>query len=156
MKWLSSQALSASDKSARPTTRMPAGVLVGHQRVGGGPDGVQLVDRAHAVVGRRGDAGPDLAAQAGHPDHVEFVQVAGRDGKITQPLQQRVFRVVGLLDDAGVEGQPRQLAVDETGAAVHRAVARGFRAGGGAGTVGGLPGFAVRTDRNDLLHGRGF
>src|SRR4051794_41456509 len=54
-----------------------------------------------------------LAFEAGHPDHVEFVEVARRDRQEAQPLQQRVPLVLGLRQDALVEGEPGQLAIDE-------------------------------------------
>ncbi len=64
------------------------------------------------AVGRAGDlAGLDLLAQAGDPDLEELVEVAGEDGQELDPLEQRVALVARLVQDAGVELEPGQLAV---------------------------------------------
>ena len=66
-----------------------------------------------APVGRAGDlAGLDLLAQAGDADLEELVEVAGEDGQELDPLEQRVALVARLVEDAGVELEPRQLAVE--------------------------------------------
>ena len=44
-----------------------------------------------------------------HPDHEEFVQVAGKDGDELQPLQQGHGLVPGLLQHPAVEPEPAQL-----------------------------------------------
>ena len=49
----------------------------------------------------------------GHPDHVELVEVAGEDREEPRPLQQRDVGVLGQLEHALVERQPRDLAVGE-------------------------------------------
>ena len=53
-----------------------------------------------------------MCLQAGDADHEEFVQVVGGNRQETQPLEQRVMIVAGLFQDAPVEGQPAQLAVE--------------------------------------------
>ena len=64
-------------------------------------------------VGRAGDlAGLDLLAQAGDADLEELVEVAGEDGQELHPLEQRIALVARLVQDAGVELEPRQLAVE--------------------------------------------
>ena len=73
------------------------------------------------------DAGEHLAFEAGDADHVEFVEVVGRDRQEAQPLEQRMARVVGLGEHALVEGQPGQLAIDEP---LRRASIDGFVASG--------------------------
>src|SRR3712207_8029033 len=52
------------------------------------------------------------ALQAGDADHVELVEVAGEDRQELHPLQQGEGVVLRQLEHAGVEVQPRQLAVD--------------------------------------------
>ena len=65
------------------------------------------------AVGRAGDlAGLDLLAQAGDADLEELVEVAGEDGQELDPLEQRVALVARLVEHAGVELEPGQLAVD--------------------------------------------
>ena len=66
-----------------------------------------------APIGRTGDlAGLDLLAQAGDADLEELIEVAGEDGQELHPLEQRIALVAGLVQDARVELEPRQLAVD--------------------------------------------
>ena len=80
----------------------------------------RLMDRVELLAGVSPswlgvvDAGVDLAAQARDADHVEFVEVVGRDRQEAQPLEQRMAAVVGLFQHPLVERQPGQLAVDET------------------------------------------
>ena len=65
------------------------------------------------AVGRAGDlARLDLLLQAGDADLEELVEVAGEDGQELDPLEQRVALVARLVQDARVELEPRQLAVD--------------------------------------------
>ena len=49
----------------------------------------------------------------GHADHEELVQVRAEDGEELDPLQQRHAGILRLVEDAPVELQPRQLAIDE-------------------------------------------
>jgi len=65
-----------------------------------------------AVRADLGDAAAHLLTQAGDAHGIEFVEVAGRDRDEAQPLEQRM--ALGLLEDAGVELQPAELAVEET------------------------------------------
>ena len=58
------------------------------------------------------DLGFDLLLEARDPDHEELVEVRPVDRDEFEPLEQRVARVEGLLEDPVVERQPRQLAVD--------------------------------------------
>ena len=57
--------------------------------------------------------GVDSALQRGHAHHEELVQVRAEDREELHPLQQRHARILGLLEHAPVELEPRQLAVDE-------------------------------------------
>ena len=95
------------------------GLLVAHQLAAAPGDGGQLLGRRQAVGAGDGDAGPDLAAQAGDAHHVEFVEVVGGDRQEAQPLEQRVVRVAGLVQHALIEGEPGQLAIDEAVGRVH-------------------------------------
>ncbi len=69
------------------------------------------------VFGQDAHAFAHLALQAGDAHHVEFIEIVGRDRQEAQALKQRMARIFGLFDDALVEGQPRQFAVDVKGAA---------------------------------------
>jgi hypothetical protein len=92
----------------------PARLLVAGQGRHRLVDAGELLRRRQAVGALGGDAGPDLTAQARHPDHEELVEIVGRNRQKTQALQQRVARILRLLQDAPVEVQPGQLAIDET------------------------------------------
>ena len=81
------------------------------------------------AVGRAGDlAGLDLLAQAGDADLEELVEVAREDGQELDPLEQRVALVARLVEHAGVELEPRQLAVEVGERAPSAGVARRGRA----------------------------
>ena len=98
-------------------------------------DGRQLLVGGPAV-GRAGDlAGLDLLAQAGDPDLEELVEVAREDGQELDPLEQRVALVARLVQDARVELEPRQLAVEvgEASAFGARGAARAWRDRGSCG-----------------------
>ncbi len=64
------------------------------------------------VLTRVLDARVDLIAQPGHAHHVELVEVGRVDRAELDPLQQRRALVLGELQHAVVEVQPRALAVD--------------------------------------------
>ena len=53
------------------------------------------------------------ADQPGDADRVELVEVGGADRDEAQPLQQRMARVLRLLQHTRVEVEPGQFAVDE-------------------------------------------
>ena len=91
----------------------PAALDVVHHPLGPDADGVELLLRAHAVRRQRLALGTELPQQRRHPDHEELVQVGRDDGEELHPLEQRVAFVLGLQQDALVELQPAQLAVDE-------------------------------------------
>jgi len=55
----------------------------------------------------------ELLLEAGDADHEEFVEVRAGDGEELQPLQGGDARIEALLEHALVEGQPRELAIDE-------------------------------------------
>ncbi len=93
-------------------------LLVGQQQFGALLDGGQLLRRGAAIGRDQGGACLRLPDQRGDADRVELVEVGCADRQEAQPLQQRVARVLRLLQDAVVEIQPGQLAVDETFRAV--------------------------------------
>ena len=66
------------------------------------------------VVAQHGRAVGQHVDEARHADHVEFVEVGGRNRQEAHPLEQRMAGVAGLLQDARVEREPRKLAIDET------------------------------------------
>ena len=58
-------------------------------------------------------AGGDETLEAGHPHHEELVQVRAEDRKELDPLEERHRFVLGFLEHAAVELEPRQLAIDQ-------------------------------------------
>ena len=93
--------------------RLPAPLLIVHEGAGPDRDGRELFGRGHAVLARGGDAGLDLAVQAGDPHHVELVEVGSGDGEEAHPLQQGHARIPRFLEHPLVEREPGELAVDE-------------------------------------------
>ena len=75
-------------------------------------DAGQLLARGEPVRAAHLQAGLVAALQPGDADHVELVQVAREDRQELGPLQQRLAGVLGQREHAGVEVQPRQLAVE--------------------------------------------
>src|SRR5262245_8734104 len=86
-------------------------------------DGGERLSRAQAV----GPGGPvartDPAPKASDTHHEELVEVRAHDRQELDALEQRNRRVFRFLENATVELEPRQLAVDE-GVAVHALDAR--------------------------------
>jgi hypothetical protein len=76
-------------------------------------DLLQHLPRGQAVGTGHGDARVDLAPDARHPDHEELIEIAGDDAEELHPLQQGIRRVLRLLQDALVEGDPGEFAVEE-------------------------------------------
>ena len=84
-----------------------------HQCARRTPDLLEDLTRHQAGGRAHGHARRDPALQAGHPDHEELVEVRGEDLQVADPLEQRQGVVLGQLEHAGVEVQPRELAVQE-------------------------------------------
>jgi hypothetical protein len=82
-------------------------VLTGLQAAGQHVTGVEPARR------RERHAGGDAPLEAGDPHHEELVEVAREDGHEAYALEQGERLVLGQLQHAGVEGDPRQLAIEE-------------------------------------------
>ena len=87
--------------------------LLALQLVGALPDVLEHLARRVAAGRPDGDAGGDAPLEAGHADHEELVEVAGEDGEELGPLEDGQLVVLGELEHPLVEGQPRQLTVEE-------------------------------------------
>ena len=124
------QALAGQDDDARLlhllAQRVPDALLRAHQAARVGVDQGQLFRRCQAVIRGRGAALAHQFAQAGHADGVELVQVRGADRHEAQALQQRHARIARLVQDAPVERQPGQLAVEEPCGAFGNALGQGL------------------------------
>ena len=100
--------------------RRKARLLVAAEAGGEAVDLDQLLDRRQPVLAHLRDTGGDLAVQAGHPHHVELVEVGGRDRQEAQALEQRVAGILRLFQNAPIELQPGQLAIVEASGALGR------------------------------------
>jgi hypothetical protein len=72
------------------------------------------IERCATHVRRHGDAGGDAALEARDAHHEELVEVAREDREEVGALEQRQRVVLGELEHALVEREPRQLAVEES------------------------------------------
>ena len=88
-------------------------VLFADQRMGLARDAAKGLERRQAVGAASVAAELDLLLDARDPDLKELVEIGGNDAEETQSLQQRYPLVGHLSQYAPVEGQGRQLAVDE-------------------------------------------
>ncbi len=93
---------------ALPELRLPSrqlrdACLDARERLGGG----------EAVGGALGKSCRLLIEEAGDAHHEELVQVRREDGAELDPLEQRLRLVPGEVEDARVELDPRQLAVEK-------------------------------------------
>ena len=111
------QVVPAQDADAL-VLQLRADVVEEHPRVRVGDrlaasrDARQLLPRGEAVGAADGQARLVAALEPGDADHVELVEVRGEDREELGPLQQRLARVLGQREHAGVEVEPRQLAVE--------------------------------------------
>ena len=87
-------------------------VLLLDERVHALRHGRQRLSRGQPVGRGALVSRPDPLLQVRHPDHEELVQVRAEDRQELDALQQRKRRILGLLQHAAVEIEPRQLAVD--------------------------------------------
>ena len=95
--------------------RQPGDLLVRHQLAGPLADRVELLGRGQSVLARRLDPGEKLTFEPGDAHHVELVEIVRRDRQKAQALQQRMAQIVGLGQDALIEGEPGQFPIDEAG-----------------------------------------
>ncbi len=99
---------------------LPQPLLHGHQIGGRCVHPLQLLAGGQAILAEHPDALAHLTFQASHAHHVELVEVVGRDRQEPEPLEQRMVGVVALFQHPFVEGQPRELAVEEAGRRLHQ------------------------------------
>ena len=91
------------------------GGLAGHELVDARADRVQLLDLVEPVGRGDAQAGVDLILQRRDPHLEELVEVLGEDREELRPLEERQRRVFREREDAGVEVEPRELAVEVRG-----------------------------------------
>jgi hypothetical protein len=76
-------------------------------------DGGQGLAGGETVGTRFGDAGFDLLFEAGDSDFEELVEVAAGDAVEPEPFQQWVVGPEGFFQDAVIEFEPAQFAIEE-------------------------------------------
>ncbi len=79
----------------------------------GALDGVEELGGAQAIGPHVARLAFDLLLDAGDADLEKFVEVRAEDGEELDPLDQRLGRVLRFLENAPVEFEPAQLAIDE-------------------------------------------
>jgi len=84
-----------------------------HQLGALGVDALEDLARHRAAGRAYGDPRRDAPLEAGDAHHEELVEVAREDGEELGALEEREVRVLGQLEHALVEREPRQLAVEE-------------------------------------------
>ena len=89
-------------------------VLAPHELLDPAPDHRQLLAGTEPVDAARAHPGGDLVLQGGDPDLVELVEQLREDGDELDPLEQRLPVVLGQVEQAGREVEPRLLAVGES------------------------------------------
>ena len=122
-KWRSSSCAGAPD-SLQETILIPCSASAGGRRRGTGGvaailaggrarDPLEHLGGEQAVGAARVDPRLDLVVDAGDADHEELVEVGDEDRQELHALDQRQRLVLGELEHAVVEVEPRELAVDE-------------------------------------------
>jgi hypothetical protein len=86
--------------------------VLGDQVLDAVADGRELLAGGPAVGGELRAGRGDLLHEPGDADLEELVEVGSEDRQELRPLQERVALVARLVEDAGVEVEPRELAVD--------------------------------------------
>src|ERR1700694_1470553 len=76
-------------------------------------DGAELLARGHTIGRALGDAKHNLLFQAADANLEELVEITAEDGKKLRALQKRRGRVLGERQDAVVEVEPAELAIDQ-------------------------------------------
>ena len=82
-----------------------------HQPLGLDHDRGKLLTDGKALGRELLDSERLVGLQPGHSDHEEFIEVACRNRKEPQPLEQWVTRVAGFLENPAIERQPAKLSV---------------------------------------------
>jgi hypothetical protein len=103
----------ARDRQGGPDLLLPERGALLEEAADLGPDALQGQGRRGVVVAGPGDAGGLQAAQVAHPLHAELVHVAGEDAEEAGALQHGHGGVGRLGQDAGVEAQQAEVAVEE-------------------------------------------
>ena len=110
----------------------PECVLRRDQLMHGALDGVEGVRRRQPVRADIARFAFDLLLDPGDADFEKLVEIRADDGEEFDPLDQRLRRVLRFFQDAAVELEPAQLAVDEI---FRRGETRGRRRSAASGSA---------------------
>ncbi len=100
-------------------------------------DGFELLVGGEAVVGAFGGFFGDFALEEADAFHEEFVGVAGVDGEEFDAFEERRTGVHGFVEDAVVEVEPGEVAVEEGGGVGGKGGTGAEDGRGGGGVVAG-------------------
>ena len=92
---------------------VPERILLRHHLVRYALNGVENFRRAHPVGPDVARLALDLLLDAGDANLEEFIEIRAHDPEKFDPLEQRLGRVLRFFQDAAVELEPAQLAIDE-------------------------------------------
>ena len=119
---------------------IPERVLLRHHLVRDAFDRFKRLRRTHPVGSDVARFARDLLLDAGDANLEKFIEIRADDPEKLDPLEQRLGRVLRFLEDAAIELEPAQLAVDEI-----------FR----GGKIGLRRRFVRRGHRHDVVRRRG-
>ena len=93
----------------------PTGVLFVDQALDALQDGLKGFRGGESVVAAFRAVTFDLLFETSHPHFKELVKVRARDAEELDPFEQRSFGIERLVEDALIEFEPAQLAVEKSG-----------------------------------------
>jgi hypothetical protein len=92
---------------------LPKCVFRGDQLPRGALDGVKELGGTQAIGPHVARFAFDLLLDPGDANLEKFVEISAEDGEELHPLDQRLRRVLRFLENAPIEFEPTQLAIDE-------------------------------------------
>jgi hypothetical protein len=99
---------------SRDKLLLPAPILLFDNRGDNGVDAAQLFPGCQTVRPGFGNAGVHLLHEPGDTNLEKFIEIGTHDRQESNPFEQRVPRILGLLKHAAIKRKPAQLAVEES------------------------------------------
>ncbi len=115
----------------------PERILRGHHLVHGALDGVEGIGGRHPIRADIAGFAFDLLLDAGDANLEKLIEIRADDGEELDPLEQRLRGILRFLEDAAVELEPAQLAIDEIFRRGEMTVRAGFQSNWEGDDVGG-------------------
>ena len=107
--------LEAAGRQSRADVSLEDLRLAFHQGHDTVANGIELLSRGHSVGRAAADAGDQLPAEAGDTNLEELVEIATEDREEPGALEDGTAFVLGHREDALVEVEPRELAIEKAG-----------------------------------------